>query len=186
MLFTELNVAGSWLLEDDVFLDDRGSFARLWVRDDFQSRGLETGITQFNLSTNHERNTLRGLHFQLEPYQEVKVVRALRGAIFDVAVDLRPDSPTYLQWAGMELSAGDRRSVYLPRGVAHGYQTLTDDAEVMYFVSASYSPAHQAGVRWNDAAFGIDWPLGAPAIINPRDANYPDYQPARRPALRRA
>jgi dTDP-4-dehydrorhamnose 3,5-epimerase len=104
--------------------------------------------------------------------------------VFDVAVDLRPTSPTYLRWVGVELREGDHRSLYLPAGVAHGYQTLTDDADLMYFVSASYSPAHQRGARWDDPAFGIIWPLGAPAVIHERDASYADYQPA--PALRRS
>jgi dTDP-4-dehydrorhamnose 3,5-epimerase len=115
------------------------------------------------------------MHFQAAPFQEAKVIRAVRGAIFDVAVDLRPDSPTFKQWTGHELTAENRQVMYVPPGCAHGYQTLDDDAEVFYFVSAPYSPPHQRGVRWNDPAFGIDWPLGAPVSIHERDASYPDF-----------
>ena len=175
MTFTQLNLPGVWLLDADTFVDDRGSFTRLWMPDELAARGLETVVSQCSMASNRRRGTIRGMHYQLAPFEEVKVVRATRGAIFDVAVDLRPDSPTYRQWTGVELSADNRRALYLPRGVAHGYQTLSDDADVLYLISAPYAPNHQRGVRWNDPAFGIDWPLGAPTIINTRDAEYPDY-----------
>jgi dTDP-4-dehydrorhamnose 3,5-epimerase len=126
------------------------------------------------MASNHRRGTVRGMHYQSAPHQEVKVVRVVRGAIFDVAVDLRPGSPTFRQWVGVELSAANRRVLYVPTGLAHGYQTLEDDTDVLYFVSAPYVPALQQGVRWNDPAIGIDWPLGTPTIIHPRDAAYPD------------
>jgi dTDP-4-dehydrorhamnose 3,5-epimerase len=178
MQFTELGVQGVYLVEDDVFEDERGSFSRVWMPDEFRSRGLETAIAQTSLARNHARGTLRGMHFQAAPHEEVKLVRVIRGAIFDVAVDLRPDSPTYLRWAGAELTSDTPRWIYLPRGVAHGYQTLEDRTEVFYFVSTPYVPAFQRGVRWNDPAFGIQWPVGQPAVINERDAKFPDYAPS--------
>jgi dTDP-4-dehydrorhamnose 3,5-epimerase len=175
MTFNQLSLPGVWLLDADTFEDDRGSFSRLWMPDELSARGLETAVSQCSMATNLRRGTIRGLHYQAAPFEEVKVVRATRGAIFDVAVDLRPDSPTYRKWIGAELSAGNRRALYLPRGVAHGYQTLSDDADVLYLISAPYAPNHQRGVRWDDPAFGIDWPLGAPTMINARDAGYGNY-----------
>lgn len=179
MRFEETEIAGVWVVEADVFADDRGAFARAWMPEDFAARGLETTVVQCSLTTNVRRGTLRGLHFQASPYEEAKFVRAVRGAIFDVAVDLRPGSPTYCRWTGHELSAANRRALYLPAGVAHGYQTLEDDSDVLYFVSAPYMPTHQRGVRWNDPAFGVRWPIDPPAVMHPRDAGYPDYRPVR-------
>jgi dTDP-4-dehydrorhamnose 3,5-epimerase len=178
MQFRELAIPGVFLIDDDVFADERGSFARVWMPDEFAARGLETTVAQGSLARNRLRGTIRGLHYQAEPFTEVKIIRALRGAIFDVAVDLRPESPTYCRWVGVELQGDVPRSLYLPKGIAHGYQTLTDEADVFYFVSAPYQPSHQRGVRWNDPAFGIAWPLGAPALISPRDIDFPDYTPA--------
>ena len=181
MQFQELGVAGVYLVEADVFADERGAFTRAWLPADFEQRGLETRIAQCSMAVNHRRGTIRGMHYQVAPCEEMKFVRAIAGAIFDVAIDLRPDSATYLQWTGVELSADNRRALYVPPGIAHGYQALTDGAEVLYFVSADYSPPHQRGVRWNDPVFGITWPLGSPPVINERDASYPDYQVAARP-----
>ena len=161
------------LIDPDVFTDERGTFVPAWIRGEFESQGLSSEIAQCSMVCTNVRGTIRGMHFQAEPFGEAKVVRAIRGAIFDVAVDLRPDSASYLQWVGYELSEANRRMMYLPKGCAHGYQTLTDNAEVFYFVSAAYSPPHQRGVRWDDPAFGIAWPLGAPTGINERDATYP-------------
>ena len=175
MLFTDTKLPGVVIVDCDTFVDARGSFARAWHSEEFGAHGLDTRITQCTMAFNHRRGTVRGMHYQAAPMAEVKVVRVTRGAIFDVAVDLRPDSPTFRQWTGVELSADNRRTLYIPIGMAHGYQTLTDDAEVMYFVSADYSPPHQRGVRWNDPAFGIEWPLGEPAMINERDRTYPDF-----------
>jgi len=174
MTFTETRIAGVWIIQSDVFPDERGEFVRAWVPDEFRAHGLVTDIAQCSLASNVKRGTIRGLHYQTAPYEEVKVVRAVKGEVFDVAVDLRPDSPTYRQWVGAELSARSRRMLYLPAGVAHGYQTLADDTEVLYLVSAPYQPDHQRGVRWNDPAIGIEWPLGRPTRINARDAGYPD------------
>jgi dTDP-4-dehydrorhamnose 3,5-epimerase len=174
MTFTETRIAGVWTVDSDVFADDRGAFVRAWMPTEFAAHGLETRLEQCSMASNHRRGTVRGMHYQSAPHQEVKVVRVVRGAIFDVAVDLRPGSPTFRQWVGVELSAANRRVLYVPAGLAHGYQTLEDDTDVLYFVSAPYVPALQQGVRWNDPAIGIDWPLGTPTIIHPRDAAYPD------------
>lgn len=175
MEFAHTGVAGVFIVQPDVFSDERGAFALAWMPQEFAERGLETRIAQASSALTRERGSIRGLHFQTPPFEEAKVVRVTAGAVFDVAVDLRPSSPTYLKWVGCELSAQNRRIMYVPPGCAHGYQTLTDDAEVFYFVSAKYAPLNQGGVRWNDPAFGIEWPLGAPTRINERDATYPDY-----------
>lgn len=175
MTFTQTSIAGVVIVAPDVFEDARGQFVRAWMPDEFAAQGLDTRIAQGSLAMTRERGTIRGMHFQAAPFEEAKVIRAVRGAIFDVAVDLRPDSPTFKRWVGFELSAENRLVMYVPPGCAHGYQTLVDDTEVFYFVSAPYSPPHQRGVRWNDPAFGIKWPLGAPTTIQERDANYPDF-----------
>jgi dTDP-4-dehydrorhamnose 3,5-epimerase len=177
MRFTETAIAGVELVDPDVFEDERGAFVRAWMPEEFEARGLDTRIAQASLALTRERGAIRGLHFQAAPFEEAKVIRVVRGAIFDVIVDLRPESPSYLRWVGVELSAANRRVMYAPAGCAHGYQTLEPDTEVFYFVSAPYSPPHQRGVRWNDPAFRIAWPLGAPSRINERDATYPDYEP---------
>lgn len=174
MQFIDTAIPGVCLVEFDTFADDRGSLSPMWIPSEFAARGLETTVAQLTLAANHRRGTLRGLHYQTAPHQEVKCVRVVRGAVFDVALDLRPDSPTYRRWFGAELTTANRRMLYIPKGFAHGYQTLTDDTEILYVVSAPYSPAHQRGVRWNDPTFGIEWPLGPPSVIHPRDASYPD------------
>jgi dTDP-4-dehydrorhamnose 3,5-epimerase len=173
MEFEPTTLAGVWIVTPDVFDDDRGQFVLSWKPSEFAERGLETAIAQASTAVTHARGSIRGMHYQTAPFEEAKVVRVTRGAIFDVAVDLRPDSPTYLRWVGVELSDTNRKIMYIPKGCAHGYQTLTDDTAVFYFVSAAYSPPHQRGVRWDDPAFGIAWPLGAPTRINERDASYP-------------
>lgn len=177
MRFTDTAIAGVVVVDADVFPDPRGEFVRAWAADDYARRGLETAIVQCSVSANPRRGTLRGLHYQTPPFDGAKTVRTTRGAIFDVAVDLRPDSPTFLAWVGVELTEANRRALYVPAGCAHGYQTLVDDAEMMYFTSAAYAPAHQAGVRWDDPAFGITWPL-APTLIHDRDRAYPDFRRA--------
>ena len=175
MTFETTNIADVFVITPDVFEDERGQFVRAWMPDEFAARGLETRIVQGSMASTRLRGTIRGMHFQAAPFGEAKIVRAIRGAIFDVALDLRPDSPTFGKWTGCELTAQNRRIMYLPPGCAHGYQTLVDDTEVFYFVSAAYSPPYQRGVRWNDPAFGIKWPLGAPTSIHERDAGYPDF-----------
>lgn len=177
MQFTQTTIPGVTIVTPDVFEDERGLFARAWMPDEFAAHGADTRIAQGSLALTRKRGSIRGMHYQAAPFEETKTIRVVRGAVFDVAVDLRPDSPTYCQWVGFELSADDRRAMCIPPGCAHGYQTLADDTEVFYFVSAPYSPDHQRGVRWNDPAFGIHWPLGAPTSIHARDAGYPDLQP---------
>jgi dTDP-4-dehydrorhamnose 3,5-epimerase len=177
--FTATPLAGVFIIDPDVFDDPRGAFVCAWTADEFRAHGLEPAIAQCSFSENVRRGTLRGLHFQTPPHQGAKTVRATRGAIFDVAVDLRAGSPTFCQWFATELSSTNRRSLHLPAGCAHGYQTLADDSEMMYFVSAAYAPRHQGGVRWDDPAFGVVWPF-TPTVINDRDRAYADFT-ARRP-----
>jgi len=173
--FTETALPGVVVVEADVFTDERGAFVRAWVAAECGAHGLVTTIEQCSLSTNRRRGTVRGMHFQTPPFDGAKTVRVTRGAVFDVAIDLRPDSPAFRRWVGVELTDGNRRSLYLPPGCAHGYQTLVDDADVLYFMSAPYAPTHQGGVRWNDPAFGVTWPIDPPSFINDRDQTYPDF-----------
>jgi dTDP-4-dehydrorhamnose 3,5-epimerase len=174
--FTETKVAGAFLIEPEPIEDERGFFARTFCREEFEAHGLNPVVAQCNLSFNHRRGTLRGLHYQAAPHQEAKLVRCTRGAIWDVALDLRPGSPTYRAWFGAELSDGNRASLYIPEGCAHGFLSLTDAAEVAYQMSAPYAPGAARGVRWDDPAFGIEWP-GEVLVINQRDASYPDVEP---------
>jgi dTDP-4-dehydrorhamnose 3,5-epimerase len=176
MRFCETKVAGAWLIEPEPVADERGFFARVFCREEFAEHGLNPDLAQGNVSWNHAKGTLRGMHYQAAPHQEAKLVRCTRGAIWDVALDLRSGSPTYLAWAGYELSDANRSMLYVPEGCAHGFLTLTDGAEVAYQMSAPYASAAARGVRWNDPAFGINWP-GEVAVINPRDAGYPDMEP---------
>jgi dTDP-4-dehydrorhamnose 3,5-epimerase len=175
MRFTEGAVAGSFVIDMDPKGDDRGFFARAWCRDELQARGLVGSFVQCNDSFSAQRGTLRGLHCQRSPYDEVKLIRCIRGAVFDVLVDLRRDSPTFLRWFGTELTGENRRMLYVPAGCAHGYLTLEDATEVMYPVSHVYIPAAEIGVRWNDARFGIKWPDAGALTISPKDSQWPDY-----------
>lgn len=174
--FTSTDVQGVFIVDIKPRADERGYFARGFCSQDFQNAGLCGSFLQANLSFNHAAGTLRGMHWQDAPHSEVKVVRCTRGAIFDVALDLRRSSPTYLRWTGVELSADNGRSLYIPEGCAHGYLTLTPGAEVHYLVSVPYAPAHDRGARWDDPAFGIVWPQ-PPAIISKRDEEHPLWQP---------
>lgn len=162
------------LLEIERVEDERGFFARVWDAGELSRRGLDARLAHVSLSFNRRKGTLRGLHYQTAPMAEVKIVRCIRGAIFDVAVDLRASSPTFTQWTGVELTAGNGRALYIPEGFAHGFQTLTDDTEVMYFISGEYSREHSRGVRWDDPAFAIAWPDDR-RTINARDRAYPDF-----------
>jgi dTDP-4-dehydrorhamnose 3,5-epimerase len=172
MRFIETAIAGAFLVEPEPASDERGFFARTWCRQTFADFGLESELVQCNVSFNRRSGTLRGMHYQIEPYGEVKLVRVTQGAIYDVLVDLRGDSATYKQWAAFELSASNRHALYIPRGIAHGFQTLADESEVFYQMSTVYEPAAARGVRWNDPAFGIAWPV-APQVISTRDAAWP-------------
>ncbi len=177
MKFIDTDVQGCFIIEPDRFDDERGYFSKIWDAKELADRGLSTSFAQFNLAFNHKAATLRGMHFQNAPHSEVKLVRCTRGVVYDVIIDLRPESPTYLKHAGVELSADNYRTFYVPRGCAHGYVTLVDGAEVAYQVSAAYAPNAAGGVRWNDPVFNIRWPI-QPKIINKRDATYPDYEAA--------
>ena len=167
------------LLEIARIEDERGFFARLWDAGELSRHGLRADLSHVSLSFNRRKGTLRGLHYQIPPMAEAKIVRCVRGAVFDVAVDLRESSPTFTQWTGVELTADNRRALYIPEGLAHGFQTLADDTEVMYFICGEYSREHSRGVRWDDPAFGIAWPDDH-RTINERDRTYPDFAPVDR------
>ena len=175
MILTPTPLPGVLVIELTPMVDERGFLAVGFSRSVFEEHGLNTQVEQVNLSYNLARGTLRGMHYQMAPYQEVKTVRCVRGAAFDVVVDLRPESPAYCQWFGAELTAENRRALYVPEGVAHGFQTLAEGTEVIYTVSAPYTPSHARGVRWNDPQFGIVWPDVERRTIHPRDRDYPDY-----------
>lgn len=176
MRFTHTRLPGAWIIELDLLDDERGWFARTFDVDEFTRRGLHAAVVQCNASFNAKRDTLRGMHYQADPHGEAKLVRCVRGAIFDVAVDLRADSPTYCHWYGVELSAENRRAFYIPPGLAHGLQTLVDDCEVLYQMGHHYAPEAARGVRWDDPAFGIEWPEAqGERIVSERDAAYPDF-----------
>jgi dTDP-4-dehydrorhamnose 3,5-epimerase len=178
VIFQPTRLAGAFAIELERREDERGFFARSFCRRDFEDLGLEPCVAQCNVSFNRRRGTLRGMHWQADPHGEAKLVRVTRGAVWDVIVDLRPESPTCGESFGVELSADNRRAIYVPFGVAHGFQTLVDEAEVFYQMSAEYVPDAQRGVRWDDPAFGIAWPIPSP-ILNDRDAGYPDFTPTR-------
>lgn len=174
MRFHPTDLADAVLIELEKRSDDRGFFARTFCEAEFAQAGLKTRFVQANASGNPRAGTLRGLHYQVEPHAEVKVIRCTRGAIFDVIVDLRRDSPSYRRWQGFELTAAEGTMLYIPEGFAHGYQTLADDTEVAYQVSAPYAPGAEAGIRHDDPAFGISWPLPVTAISE-KDASWPDF-----------
>lgn len=174
MTFTETPLEGAWIIDIARIEDERGFFARTWSPDEFAARGLDPTLAQCNVAWNHRRGTIRGMHFQRSPMEEVKIVRCTRGAILDTIIDLRPGSPTYCQWISVELTEDNRRMLYIPFGFAHGYQTLVDGVETYYHVSAAYSPEHASGVRWNDPRFGLRWPL-EPTVISARDRDWPDF-----------
>jgi dTDP-4-dehydrorhamnose 3,5-epimerase len=172
VIFTESALAGAFVIELERIEDDRGFFARSFCAEEFAAHGLPAVMPQCSVSFNARRATLRGLHFQADPHAEDKLVRCTAGAIFDVIVDLRRDSPDRGRWLGIELTADNRRSLFVPRGFAHGFITLTDGSEVLYMMSVPYVPGFARGLRWNDPAIGIDWPL-EPAHMTERDAAYP-------------
>ncbi len=176
MKFVEAPLAGAFLIEPEPRADARGFFARAFCRREFEARGLNPDVAQCNISFNPRKGTLRGMHFQLPPHQEAKLVRCLRGAIHDVIVDLRPDSPTFKRWFGARLDDDNRAMLYVPGGFAHGYITLADNCEVFYQVSEFYHPESERGVRWNDPAFAIQWPL-EPLLLSDKDRGYPDFRP---------
>lgn len=177
MLFEETKLPGAFIIDLDKKSDARGYFARGFCAKEFEEHGLKPTIAQCNLSFNHKRGTLRGMHYQIAPATETKLVRCTRGAIYDVIIDLRPNSPTYLQHIGVELTPENGRALYVPEMFAHGYLTLTDDVEVMYAVSEFYTPGCERGARYNDPKFGIEWPLPV-VVISDKDANWPLFENA--------
>ncbi len=175
MKFLETKLKGAFVIEPERLKDGRGFFARSWCRREAEAHGLRADWVQCNISFNDKKRTLRGMHFQAPPFEEIKLVRCSRGAIYDVLIDLRSDSPTFGEWIGVELTADNRRMTYVPKGLAHGFLTLEDQTEVFYQMSEFYVPALARGVRWNDPAFGIEWPTEV-AVITERDRSYPDFR----------
>jgi dTDP-4-dehydrorhamnose 3,5-epimerase len=174
--FRETELPGVWVIELERLEDERGFFARSFCRREFERHGLSPDVEQCNISFNRHRGTLRGLHYQAPPHDEDKLVRCTMGAVWDVAVDLRPGSPTFRSWVGQTLSAASRTMLYIPKGLAHGFITLTDDAEVFYQMSEAYHPESAGGFPWNDPAFAIDWPE-APRVISDQDRSRPPFAP---------
>lgn len=180
MIFVPTALPGAFVIELEKLEDERGFFARTWSAQEFEAHGLNARLVQCSTSFNSRKGTLRGMHWQAAPFEEAKLVRCTAGAIHDVVLDLRAGSSTHLQHLAIELSATNRRMLYVPEGCAHGFQTLVDDTEVFYQMTQIYSADHARGVRWDDPAFGLAWPPGE-RFINDRDRNYPDYvDPTRR------
>lgn len=175
MIFHQLEIPGAYLLEPERKEDRRGFFARTYCRDELEERGLDPAVVQCNISVNHQAGTVRGMHYQAAPHEEVKLVRCTAGAIYDVILDLRPESPTFKRHYGVELTAENRFSLYIPAGVAHGFQSLQDESEVFYQMSEFYYPESARGVRWNDPAFNIEWPLEV-SVISEKDLGFADFE----------
>jgi dTDP-4-dehydrorhamnose 3,5-epimerase len=175
MIFTETKLKGAFIIEIEQLQDHRGFFARTFCMKEFETHGLKPTIAQCNLCFNYKKGTLRGMHYQAAPATEAKLVRCSRGAIYDVIIDMRPESPTYKLHIGVELTAENRRALYVPDMFAHGYQTLTDEAEVVYQMSEFYAPDYQLGLRYDDPAFGIEWPLPV-SEISEKDASLPLFE----------
>ncbi|MBI3650475.1 MAG: dTDP-4-dehydrorhamnose 3,5-epimerase [Acidobacteria bacterium] len=175
MVFTELKLKGAYLIEPERLVDERGFFARTWCEGEFEAHGLNAKLVQCSISFNKKRGTLRGMHYQVAPHQEVKLVRCTMGAIYDVMIDLRESSATFKQWLAVELTAENRRMLYIPEGFAHGFQTLADNTEVFYQMSEFYYPESARGVRWDDATFGIRLPLEIRSISE-KDLSYQDFK----------
>lgn len=176
MILRETSLLGAYFIEIERIADERGFFARSYCEDEFAKYNLEPCTSQCNISFNKKKGTLRGMHFQKAPQEEAKLVRCTLGAIYDVIIDLRPNSPNYCQWFAAELTAENRGMLYIPKGFAHGFQTLEDNTEVFYQMSAKYSALHATGLRWNDPVFTIEWPTTV-TNISPKDQNYPNFSP---------
>jgi len=174
MIFIETKLKGAFIIEPERMKDERGFFARTWCKREFEAHGLNSNLVQCNISFNKKRGTLRGMHYQVPPHEEAKLVRCTMGAIYDVIIDLRPDSQTFKQWISVELTAENRKMIYVPEGFAHGFLTLEDNTEVFYQMSEFYAPECARGVRWNDPAFCIKWPIDI-RVISERDRQYPDF-----------
>jgi dTDP-4-dehydrorhamnose 3,5-epimerase len=176
LLFKELDLIGAYLVEIEPRADERGFFARTFCEDEFAAAGLSTRFPQTSISYNARRGTVRGMHFQAAPNEETKLVRCVAGAVYDVIVDMRPNSRTYLRSMGVELSAKNRSALYIPTGFAHGFQTLMDDSELLYMIDVNYVAEAARGVRWNDPSFRVEWPDPI-NVISGRDEQFPDWQP---------
>ena len=174
MIIQPTPLAGAYTVALERREDERGFFARAFCRDEFTAAGIEPDLAQANLSYNRLKGTLRGLHYQVPPYRETKLVRCVAGSLLDVIVDVRPESPTYREWFGVELSAANQLAVFVPRGFAHGLVTLQDDTSVFYMASEFYAPDSEAGLRWDDPRIGIDWPI-EPTVISEKDRAWPDH-----------
>lgn len=172
MIFSKVGIEGAFVIELKELTDSRGFFARAFCKNEFIEQGLESEFVQCNLAKTERKGTVRGMHYQNSPYEEAKLVRSIKGAVFDVVVDFRKDSPTYLKWFGVELSDENRKMLYVPKGCAHGYQTLSDNAEVFYQVSEFYAPGAESGFLWNDPAVGITWPITDNTTISDKDLDW--------------
>src|SRR5215213_2933161 len=174
LIFKDTKLEGAYVIEPEKFEDHRGLFARSFSQGEFAEHGLRSQFVESGISFNYRKYTVRGMHWQAPPNAQAKLVRCTRGAIFDVMIDLRPESPTYKQWFAKELTAQNRLMLYIPEGFAHGYQSLEDETEMFYLLSGAYAPASERGVRWNDPAFAIAWPETERIILNERDRTFPD------------
>lgn len=175
MKFTETKLKGAYVIEVDRREDDRGFFARSWCQKEFAEHGLNPNLVQCNISFNLKQGTLRGMHYQAKPHQEAKLVRCVKGGIYDVIIDLRPDSPTFTDWFSVDLNSENRKMIYIPEGMAHGCQTLADNTEVFYQMSEFFCSESARGVRWDDPIFGIDWPEISQRVISEKDRSYPNF-----------
>lgn len=176
MKFLEQKIGGVWLIEAEPLVDARGAFRRHFCQQEFRQQGLESHILQTNISENFRKHTLRGFHYQVRPFEEAKTLSCMRGSIYNIVVDLRPSSSTFLQWAPFELKAGDNLSLYVPAGCANAYLTLEDSTAILYYMSEAYTAGAYRGFRYNDPLFGFRWPA-EPAVISDKDRNYPDFDP---------
>lgn len=175
MIFTETKLSGSFTVEPEKIEDQRGFFARSWDQEIFEKRGLNTRILQCNISFNKRKGTLRGMHFQISPYEEAKLIRCTKGRAFEVMIDLRPNSKTFKQWLGIELSEDNYKMLYVPEGFALGFQTLDDNTELFYQMSQTYMPEYARGIRWDDEDFRISWPM-KPTVISEKDLSYKSFR----------
>ena len=177
MRFIESRLKGAYTIEMEQIEDERGFFARSWCQKEFREHGLNCNLVQCNVSFNRKKGTLRGMHYQAKPHEEAKLVRCTMGAIYDAIVDIRPESPTFKQWIAVEMTAENRRMLYIPEGMAHGFQTLVDNTEVLYQMSEFYYPEAARGVLWDSRIFNINWPECETRVISTRDRSYPDFLP---------
>jgi len=174
MIFTETGLKGAYIIDINKLADDRGYFARTFCKNEFDKVGLEPNIAQTNMSFNPKKGTLRGMHYQVSPYEETKLVKCTSGAIYDIIIDLRKDSPTYFKWIGVELSEDNNRMLYVPKDFAHGFITLADNTAIQYMVSQFYAPGAEKGIKWDDPKFNIHWPIDI-AVISEKDNTHPYF-----------